>query len=342
MSPIRQPKAPPSIWWWAFGYFAAYAPYTMLTKALSSGDLAIKMAPPSGIEMLPSTVMAATVASALFLIATGWWKKARRPSVFGGLIPMPRPQTVLSGLCASGIIATTTLAYTFSGVSIVFVMLLMRGGLLCLAPIVDVTTGRKVRWFSLAALGLSLTSLVVAFLGDADYDITLLCGVDVLLYLGFYFVRLQLMSRGAKSSEPDANLRFFVEEQLVSSPALLIGLGIAALVGQPALRAGFTTFWSRPDWYYGIVIGVLSQGTGIFGGLILLDGRENTFCVPVNRASSVLAGLVASFALCAMHWGTIPPLAELVGASFILAAIIVLTIPPMRERNRLKRAAARF
>ena len=45
------------------------------------------------------------------------------------------------------------------------------------------------------------------------------------------------------------------------------------------------------------MIGVLSQGTGIFGGLILLDRRENTFCVPVNRASSILAGVLASLSL---------------------------------------------
>lgn len=42
-----------------------------------------------------------------------------------------------------------------------------------------------------------------------------------------------------------------------------------------------------------IAIGVLSQGTGVFGALVLVDGRESAFCAPVNRASSVLAGLVS-------------------------------------------------
>jgi hypothetical protein len=68
---------------------------------------------------------------------------------------------VLSGVCASGIIATTTLAYTFKA-TIVFVMLLMRGGALVLAPIMDVITGRKIRWFSTVALILSLASLVTS------------------------------------------------------------------------------------------------------------------------------------------------------------------------------------
>ena len=63
------------------------------------------------------------------------------------------------------------------------------------------------------------------------------------------------------------------------------------------IRWGFTDIWSSPLLGAAIAIGVMSQGTGIFGGLILLDKRENTFCVPVNRASSVLAGLGASLAL---------------------------------------------
>ncbi|MCA9528119.1 MAG: hypothetical protein KC549_17655, partial [Myxococcales bacterium] len=78
-------------------------------------------------------------------------------------IPFPGRWTFLSGLCTAGIIATTTLAYTFEGVSIVFMMLLMRGGLLVLAPIVDKVTGRRVRWFSWAALAMSMGALLVAF-----------------------------------------------------------------------------------------------------------------------------------------------------------------------------------
>ena len=32
-----------SIWWWAFGYFAAYAPYTAVAKALTDGKLGPKV-----------------------------------------------------------------------------------------------------------------------------------------------------------------------------------------------------------------------------------------------------------------------------------------------------------
>lgn len=76
-----------------------------------------------------------------------------------------------------------------------------------------------------------------------------------------------------------------------------------------------------------MLIGVLSQGTGIFGALILLDGRENAFCVPVNRASSVLAGVLASAALAFAGLAQQLPTSELLGAALVLGAIVALAIP---------------
>jgi len=342
---VTGPRSAPSIWWWAFGYFACYVPYAALTKALTGGLVETGDTPVGGTEILPPSVMAAVATLIIFLLATGWWRKARTVEIAGLKIPRPGNLQILSGLCSSGIIATTTLAYTFKGVSIVFVMLLMRGGVLVMAPIIDRFTGRKVRWFSWMGLALSLSSLVVAFLFDKKRggDLTLLCAIDVAFYLGFYFVRLSLMSRLAKSNEPGANLRYFVEEGMVSAPALLVLLGLGALFlgGDPGdqLRAGFTTFWDRPVVLEGLAIGALSQGTGICGGLIFLDKRENTFCVPVNRASSVLAGLVSSYWLYLAYDYRRVPNNELWGAMLIIGAIVFLTIPPMLQTRRLKARA---
>ena len=75
-----------------------------------------------------------------------------------------------------------------------------------------------------------------------------------------------------------------------------------------------------------VLIGLLSQGTGVFGALVLLDGRENAFCVPVNRASSVLAGIAASLALWALDLGKPVSAAELAGALLLVIAIILLAM----------------
>jgi len=320
-----------SVWLFAFGYFAAYVPYSALTKAVSSGKLG--GSPVSGVELLPVSGMASLAGMFVFITAMRWWKYASSFEVAGIRLPRPTRYTLLSGICTAGVIATTTLAYTFDGVSIVFMMLLMRGGVLILAPIVDRLGGRNVRWFSTVGLVLSINALLVAFLEDKDggFRLTWLAIADVALYLGAYFVRLRFMTKLAKSDNAAERTRYFVEEQMVATPVLVVLLAICALIGEGSfmtdLRAGFTTFFDRPVLLEVILIGVFSQFTGIFGGLVLLDKRENSYSVPVNRCASVLAGVVASYVL--MRWlgGSGPSTHELMGALLIVQAILFLTLP---------------
>jgi uncharacterized membrane protein len=201
-----------------------------------------------------------------------------------------------------------------------------------------------VRWFSWVALVLSIASLLAAFSGKGSYKITAIAMADLAVYLLAYFIRLQFMSRLAKSDDENARTRYFVEEQMVATPMLVLTLVIIALVGSgPSAEAtarGFTSFFSNGLLPVAIIIGLLSQGTGIFGGLILLDKRENTYCVPVNRASSILAGIVASYAN-AIFLGMRPPgVSELVGAALIILAIVVLSVPPLLEKRRARLALA--
>ena len=99
-----------------------------------------------------------------------------------GRIPRPDLWTTLSGLGTAAIIATTTLAYTFQGVSIVFALLLMRGGVLILAPLVDSQSGREVDWYSRTALVLSLAAVAIALADTRGYVL----GVAALLNLALY------------------------------------------------------------------------------------------------------------------------------------------------------------
>lgn len=336
---LKQRLADASIWLYALGYFACYAPYSATAKALSSGLVHDQVRPISGYEMLPLSVFVSVVGMVLTISALGWWKHATQLRVGPLSLPVPTRWTFLSGLCTAAIVATTTLAYTFDGVSIVFMMLLMRGGVLVIAPTIDLLTGRKVRWFSGLALALSLLALVVAFAERGGFAITVVAAVDVAIYLASYFVRLRFMSRLAKSSDQDATRRYFVEEQLVGTPAVLVFLGAVALLGGDGafasqVRAGFLDLASHPAPVVlaTALVGLLSQGTGLFGGLILLDRREHTFCVPVNRSSSVLAGLVASYALYFLLGQSPPAQGELWGAALVLAAILSLSLPPLLSR----------
>lgn len=327
-----------SIWVWAFGYFAAYAPYSAMTKAVSSGEGSL-----SGLQVLPISTTASLVCMMLFIGLSGWWRDATQWKLGPLSLPRPGRWTLFSGLCTAAIIGTTTLAYTFDGTSIVFMMLLMRGGVLIIAPIVDAVSKRKVRGTSWIALGLSLGALLMAMWGRADVRITLIAALDVVVYLAAYFVRLRFMSRMAKSKDPKDSRRYFVEEQMVATPAIVLVLALlAAWGGGPgtlALRSGFTEVVTGSYFLPVAIIGVLSQLTGVFGAFILLDNRENSFCVPVNRASSIIAGVVAGFSLYALGRGGWPSTQELVGAALVTGAILVLAVPPLLAARRRAREA---
>ncbi len=325
-----------SIWWFAFGYFAAYAPYGAITKALTSGELAASERL-DGLSLLPLSIATSVVCMFTLLKVLGWFRYAHRTRIVGLDLPTPTRWTLLSGLATAAVVLTTTLAYTFANTSIVFMMLLMRGGVLAIAPVADFVGGRAVRWFSWVALALSALAMAAAGFAVDTYELTLWAVVDIAVYLGAYFLRLRFMSKLAKGGVED-NRRFFVEEQMVATPAAVLGLAVFALVlpgaGGDSIRRGFleVPFGGAALWVG--LVGFLSQLTGVFGGLVLLDPRENTYCVPVNRASSVLAGVVASYALLFAGAAPAPELAELVGASFLVSAILVLSFGPMFTKKR--------
>lgn len=357
MTDLTQPKKQISIWWFALGYFAAYVPYSFMTKVLTKGLLGTGKDDPvmavNSFEILPPTILASIVVMICFISIMGWWKYATQWKLKLGSkeisLPRPRLWTLFSGICTGLVVVTTTLAYTIDGVSIVFAMLLMRGGMLIMSPIVDKIFKKPVKWFSWAALGMSLLALLVSnlwepfFSGKSLAEVTafnVMLGLDLIVYLASYFVRLSCMSKLAKSQNSDDTKKFFVEEQMVGTPSIFILLIIAAIVGGVTgaapdtllggIHAGFTTFWQHPANVIAIAmaIGFCSQFNGVFGGLILLYPSENSFAVPVNRCSSILAGLVATCLLAiAFDNYNLPQTGEFVGAAFIIGAVLFLALP---------------
>ena len=193
------------IWLLALGYFAFYIPYSALTKALSLGLLPGMSGPVSGFLILPATAVATSVVLLIFVTVGGGWGCLRRRRVFGLTVPVVRARMLISGVATAVIIGTTTLNYTFVGISILFALLLMRGGVLILAPVVDTLLGRRVRAGSWVALGLSFLALGIAFAEVGGYQMTLVAGLNIAAYLLGYCIRIPNMTGIAKSHRSRAS-----------------------------------------------------------------------------------------------------------------------------------------
>jgi hypothetical protein len=208
------------IWLMALGYFAFYIPYSALTKALSLGLLPGMSGPVSGFLILPATAIATSVVLLIVVTASGGWKHIHRRRIIRLIAPVVPWRMVISGVATAVIIGSTTLNYTFVGISLLFALLLMRGGVLILAPVVDTLFGRRVRASSWIALGLCFVTLGIAFAEVGGYQMTLVAGLNIAAYLVGYCVRIPNMTYFAKSTDPAHNIRYFHEETLVAALAL--------------------------------------------------------------------------------------------------------------------------
>jgi protein-tyrosine-phosphatase len=313
------------IWSLGLGYFLFYAPYSALTKALSNGILPGAHRPVRGTEFLPVSVIALIVTMLGFITLMNWWRYAGRRKFYGISIPFPRRLTFLSGICMATIMGTTTLAFALEGVSIVLVLVLLRGGVLIIAPLVDTIARRRVRWFCWVAMLISLLAVLVVLSDTVNYKLSAPAMATVGAYLTAYFIKFHLMSRLAKTNDRVTTLRYFVEEQMVASPLLLLVLMALATTGNSkvwaGLRSGFYTFPASHEAGFALMVGFFYAGLCICTTLIFLDRRENTFCVPMHCGSSMLSGVAATYTLSfAFHQAT-PTKSQLVSAGLIVVAL---------------------
>lgn len=317
------------IWWLALGYFVSYAPYAALTKIVSQGLLPGVDHPASPFEMLPATGFATAGVTLLLITVLGWWSYMGRRNLWGVAVPWPMRRTLLAGLATAAIIYTTTLMYTFTGVSVLLALLLMRSGVLILAPAVDGLFRKRVRWFSWTALGLCLLAVAATAAELQSFETTWGLLLTVGIYVGAYAVRLPCLNALAKTTERAATCRYFVEEQFVAMAVLIVAPLAIALVGSSGIpleiRHGVTSFLSTSALWPSLLIGVLYALLCLFGTLIYLDRRENTFCIPLNRSSSLLAGLAVSYGIAFWFGERTPSAMELFGTALIAVAILVLS-----------------
>ena len=304
------------VWLFALGYFVAYTPYAALIKLMTLRGVA-------GLELLPGVLYGTVAASLVLVTLLGWWKYLR-PSTIEHPLAL-----LISGAGTASFVAATTIAYTFRGISIVFALLLMRGGVLVMAPLIDVFFLRRVRWFSWVALALTFVAVAVAFTSIDRRDLSVAAIVNLGAYLVGYFVRLPAMTHCAKVRDRDVTLSYFAREIVIMLTCLLGAPAIYAFVargsGAAALRRGFALAIPSEAVAVAMAIGLCYAILYIFATLIYLDHRENTFCIPLWIASSLVAGLAAAGSLHAIFHTGAPPPSQIAGALIMIVALLFLS-----------------
>lgn len=327
------------------GYFLWYTPYAGLAKALSSGLLP-GLDGVSGATLLPATALGAFAGTALFLGVSGWWRYALRHPAHSAPSAWPRRTTLVAGWFTALIIATTTLNYTFAGVSILFMLLMMRGGVLALSPVMDAVRRRRVHPHSWLALGLSLLAVSVALADVNTYHLTAAALASLGVYLFGYIGRFEVMSRVAANADAELGRRYLVEEQTAAFSWQLALCGLLALVTPgafgAALREGFTGFLLTPAAVPAFAIGLLYAGLYVYGTRIYLHPREFTWCVPANRCASLLSGVVASYGLAWLTGIAAPGPGQLVATGLITVAIVALCAPALGGLRRRRSVPLRL
>jgi hypothetical protein len=325
-------------------YAVCWIPFMMLTKLASTRPHGFMSRPLSGLELLPVTTLFTALGMFLFFGISGWWRSAHLAMIKTVSLPVPDRWTVLAGFGAALIILTVPLSFTFRDVSIPFIQLLTKGGVLLIAPVVDWVSGRKVSWFSWVALTLVLTGLLISIQQRGNLRLPPLCIATIVLYILGYFIRLRMMTRISKSIDAQARKRYFVEEQIVSNPIALLLLAGFAIIGRTgmltSIRWGFTEIWSQGVLWLLIPLGVFPVVVGVLGARILLDKRENTFCVPLERSASVLAGVAASYLLAKFAGMPLPTGGELIGAALLVCSLVVLSTAPRLSSRKPARQQA--
>ena len=318
-------------------YLLMYLPNVIITRLVTTTPHPDLGRAPTGLETLPASLIINLVLTYLLIWLSGWHRDANAIELAGRRVPVPPRYTLISGLGTAHILITVPLSFTFKDVSIPFIQLLMLGDILLIAPLVDIVFGRKVRWWSWVALLMVLVALLITLSDRGGLHLPPLAIVTVVLYTFGYFLRLAVMTKVSKTGDPASIRKYFVEEKMIALPASVAALALLSWSGLGSqaseLEWGFVAVWTDPVIVPLFGIGATLTVISVLSIVILLDARENAYCVPLERAASLLAGIGGSLLL-AWFWGQPHPRpAELVGAAILIGAIVLLSIAPRMARR---------
>jgi len=318
------------LWLWVslFFYFAAYVPYSMQSKRISDHVTTVQILPLTSLGGFTVTLLEFTLLgfvitrkqnAPIFVRAIAFWRKLTFNTA-----------AVLTGVACGIISMMTTASYMLHGAALVTMGLLLRGGMLSLAPISDSIQQRHVS--TQTWIGFSLAVIAIACSIVSAGAIPLIGIVIFVVYECAYALNLNFYGKNQRKFE------FLCSAQLVAcTTMILISIvqcfamwtndGIRNAIVHVSARGTGLLSITTIDIRDALSIGALAQLTGIFGPMILMSPTEQTYSVAINRSGSVIATVTAQRLL----GSTLHP-AQLLGVAFFIIAIIVLALRPQVQR----------
>ena len=284
------------------GYLLCYGPFAHLSNHAST--------PPdlSALAILPISSLSCMLTMLVLTALFGWWPHLRITIQENG--QTKAHPAVWSSLFSVPILLGTPISYALKNVSMLVMGILMKAGSLATAPIADHWNKEKISKFSWASLFLCLGAILVSCFGNGVWTLSIPAIIIIVMYNGGYLGRLRQMV-GQKGS-----MDFFVAEHMLQPVAAFLVVCVAALFSKD-IRAGFT-LWKHMDLW---LIGIFSQGVGLFGGWMLLHKRESSFSMPLNRIAAIMANVGAN-----LYVGNYIKPSSWVAVGLVCVAIVVLAI----------------
>lgn len=314
-----------------------------------------------GMEYLVYNTAGGTAIATGVVLILKWYHldSIGKTKVLGFMIPSEIPYIIASGICTAVVIPTTTLLYSFKGISVMVAMVIMRGAVIIIGRVVDeiqIRQGilkKKVFAEENFAMVLALFAVSINIIADdsgGDSAFTSLPAVVIFgSYILAYSFRIYIMNyyKNTRRDEcrKDTNTAFFAIEQITSTITLIAVTAAVVVFARSLDITGerITPFVNAvispdPDWSHWAFIAGLAYGVVAFFSvfLFMFKGRTATFAGLVNRLTSLIAGTVSTLLFAAIFGGSYPHLVDWIALIFILGAVGFMAKAEKKRKKELK------
>ena len=335
------------------GYFTFYVITGVSAKYFTPSGAALSLNMEQMAYMVYNTLGGMVTALAIVFIKRWYKLKSNRMVSIAGLsLPQEIWYIIPSGFMTAIIIPTTTLMYTFEGMSVMVAMVIMRASVIVISRLVDsvqiargILRKKVYREENLAvvfALLAASVNLVWIRAGDFDFIHNAAAVAILSSYILAYAIRIYIMNyfkNTRAKGVPLDNEGFFGVEQICA-------FTFVAILSVFFFNAGSWFGWEvpqiasfhsaivepRPLWGWGAVSGIAFGIVAFFSVfLFMFKGRTATFAGLVNRLTSLTAGTVATLISAVLLGARYPESKDWLSLGFILVAVGFLSVA---ERKR--------